>query len=467
MPDDLKTPAGETPASTETTEQRAQGAAQPPRPDPVPEARPDDAPGGEVRAPEHPEADTIRAVARHFRMVEEGENHIMLGGSLEAFRALVKQRIPDPVPSAPRVEAHIPHAGQLRAYRPEHYAGGRREMEASAYRAGQWARAHLFGDEAAGRWCRDHGMPIQQRVLTGVGAGQSVIIPDELALPIISLREQYGIARRLCYVHPMASETASVPRDTGDASAYFVGRESAPSQSEPTFDNVNLTAKNVAAETRISNDYAADSVINLADYVAEKHARAFAVKEDECLINGDGTSTYGGIVGLRSHLTEAGGLAGAVMAGSGHDLASEITAVDLRSLVAKLPDYPGISPVWLTSRPLHNLIFGRLMDAAGGNRKSELASAMPENFMGYSVLTSESMPKIATSLDGLAIVLFGDFRMGVIFGDRRGMTMMVDPYSLSSYQQVKIISSERFDIVCHGIGDSSNAGPIVALIGNA
>jgi HK97 family phage major capsid protein len=418
-------------------------------------------------APVNPDAEAIRAVGRHFKLGDLAEDHIMLGGNLEAFRAEVRKHRPDPVPSAPRIEARIPHAGNLRAYQPEHFAGGRREMEETAYRAGQWARAHLFGDEQAARWCRDNGMPVSQRVLTGVGAGQSVIIPDELALPIISLREQYGVARRLCYVHPMATETASVPRDIGDAAAYFVGRESAPTQSEPTFDNVNLTAKNVAAETRISNDYAADSVINLADHVAEKHARAFAVKEDACLINGDGTSTYGGIVGLRTLLTEAGGLAGAVMAASGHDLASEITAVDTRSVVAALPDYPGIDPVWLTSRPLHNLIFGRLADAAGGNRKSELASAMPETWAGYNVMTSAAMPKVATSLDGVAILLFGDFRMGVIFGDRRGMTMMVDPYSLSSYQQVKIISSERFDINCHGVGTTSAAGPIVALVGNA
>jgi hypothetical protein len=46
------------------------------------------------------------------------------------------------------------------------------------------------------------------------------------------------------------------------------------------------------------------------------------------------------------------------------------------------------------------------------------------------------------------------------------MTMMVDPYSLSSYQQTKIISSERFDINCHGVGSSTEAGPVVALIGN-
>jgi hypothetical protein len=47
------------------------------------------------------------------------------------------------------------------------------------------------------------------------------------------------------------------------------------------------------------------------------------------------------------------------------------------------------------------------------------------------------------------------------------MTMMVDPYSLSSYQQTKIIHSERFDIVCHGVGTTSEAGPIVALTGSS
>ena len=67
----------------------------------------------------------------------------------------------------------------------------------------------------------------------------------------------------------MASDTASVPRDSGDSTAYFVGREDAPTPSDPSLDNVELTAKNVAAETRLSNDYAEDSAINLADHVAE------------------------------------------------------------------------------------------------------------------------------------------------------------------------------------------------------
>jgi HK97 family phage major capsid protein len=320
----------------------------------------------------------------------------------------------------------------------------------------------MFGDTKAARWCSDYGLPVSQRVLTGLSGGESVLVPEELSSAIISLREQYGIARRLCYVHPMASDTAIVPRDTGDVTAYFVGREEAPTANDPTFDNVTLTARNIAAETRLSNDFADDSMINLADYVADKHARAFAIKEDECLINGDGTSTYGGIVGIRPGIL---GLAGAVDAASGHDLFSEITATDLRSVMAAAPDLPGFDPVWLTSKAGQNLMFERLADAAGGNNKLNLASAMRDQWGGYPIVTSPAMPTTTGDQSDVVMAVFGDLRMGAIFGDRRGINMMVDPYSLSSYQQVKIISSLRFDINVHGLGSSTAAGPIVALIG--
>jgi len=421
----------------------------------------------------NPHADQIRAVAAHFNLRELGEDQIMLGASLAEFRKLIAARAPtvEPLPVIPkRAEISYPHTGNLRAFRPELYAGGRREADEQAYRAGQWCMAVLFGRQEAQRWCRDYGVRIEApgiggvgtRTMTGIGAGQSVIVPEELVLPIIDLRERYGIARRLCRVHPMSTDTASVPRVLSGVTAYFVGRETAPTANDAAFDDITLVAKNLAAETRISNDYADDSVINLADFIAQEHALAFATKEDNCLFNGDGTSTYGGIVGLRTAILSK---AGAVDAASGHDTFAEIDAADLLSVMAKLPDIPGLNPVWITSKLGQNLMFGRLTQAASGNRKADLAAAMPDQWMGYSIITSPAMPKDATDLSDVAMALFGDLRMGVILGDRRGMTMMVDPYSLSSYQQTKIISSERFDINCHGVGDASNAGPICALIG--
>jgi HK97 family phage major capsid protein len=440
-------------------------ATNPPAPTPV------------VETPDHQE---MRRIGDHFGLRDLAADHIMLGTDLAAFRAIVRQARHDriqPVPVVARIEARIPRSGKpLQAFRAEVF-GSIQAADEAAYRAGQFCRAAIFADESAGRWCRDNGVQYaiasqdfrQVRVLTGTAGGQSVLVPDELALPIISLREQYGLARRLCYIHPMASDTASIPRDTGDVTAYFVGRESAPTVSDPTLDNINLVARNVAAETRISNDYAEDSVINLADYVAQKHARAFAAKEDGCLIDGDGTSTYGGIVGLRTLLTEAGGLAGAVTVSTAtHNLFSEIDAADLRKVIGTLPDFPGINPSWITSKPAQNATFGRLTDAAGGNTKFDLGAQMPEQWGGYPIVTSQLMPKgLSTDYDAVAMFLFGDLRMGVVFGDRRGMTMMIDPYSLSSYQQVKIINSERFDINCHGVGTTTEAGPIVALTGSS
>lgn len=422
--------------------------------------------------PVNPEADAIRAVGRHFRMADQAENHIMLGSTLEQFRAFVRTQVPPIVPAvplAPRIEGRMPH-GRLEAYRPEVFGGSLRDAEETAYRAGMWARAVLFNDLQAARWCRDHGVElstlaadmVSKRVLTGSATGLSVLVPDELVLPIIDLREQYGLARRLCRVHPMASDTATVPRQLSGTTAYFVGREAAPTAGDPSLDNITLMAKNVAAETRISNDFADDSVINLADWVAREHARAFAIKEDECLFNGDGTSTYGGIVGLRVAIL---GLAGAIDGASGHDTLAEIDATDLRNTMAALPDFPGIDPSWFTSKYGHNKVFGRLNDAASGNNKRDQAQRMPDQWDGYNIVTSTSMPKVATDLSDVAMLLFGDLRLAVLFGDRRGMTMMSDPYSLSSYQQVKIISSERFDINCHGVGTASAAGAVVALVG--
>ena len=422
--------------------------------------------------PVNPDAAQIRAVASHFNMRDLGEDHIMLGRSLADFRKLILERHIDkgPLPQPRTVEMNYPRTGNLRAFRPELYTGGRREADEQAYRAGQWCMAVLFQRQEAQRWCRDYGVRIESpgiggigaRTLTGIGVGQSVIVPEELVLPIIDLREQYGIARRLCRVHPMSTDTASVPRVLSGVTAYFVGRETSPTANDPGFDDITLVAKNLAAETRISNDYADDSAINLADFIAQEHALAFATKEDNCLFNGDGTSTYGGIVGLRTAILSK---AGAVDAASGHDTFAEIETADLINVMAKLPDIPGLNPVWITSKVGQNIVFGKLTQTTSGNRKADLASAMPSQYMGYEIITSPAMPKVLTDLSDVAMMLFGDLRMGVILGDRRGMNMMVDPYSLSSYQQTKIISSERFDLNCHGVGDASNAGPIVALIG--
>jgi hypothetical protein len=81
-------------------------------------------------------------------------------------------------------------------------------------------------------------------------------------------------------------------------------------------------------------------VSNIGDILTGEIAYAYALGEDGCLFSGDGTSTYGGMTGLRKIFNDGvGALAGSVDAASGHDTMAEIDAIDLASVQGKLPQY--------------------------------------------------------------------------------------------------------------------------------
>lgn len=412
--------------------------------------------------PEQPSAERqaanarIREIGARFNMSREAEDFIALDASVAEFQASVRQaqaaRL-KPVPSVPRVEMQMPRrTGALKAF------DNSRAGEEAAYRSGMWAMATLFGDPQAQRWCKDYGV----RVMTGLTSGTSVVVPDEMVTPIINLRETYGIARRYCYVHPMSSDTAIVPRRKSGVTAYFVGRETATTESDAAFDDIQLVAREIAALTRISRSFANDAAINLADHLAQEMAYAFAVKEDNCLFNGDGTSTYGGIVGIRTKIL---GLAGAIDGASGHDTFAEIDHDDLINVIGVLPEYPGINPKWYCSKRANALVFQALKTAAGGNSMRDLEGRPMNEYLGDEIVISQAMPSAITDISDTAMLIYGDLNMGVTFGDRAGFEIEVLRERYAEYRQIGIQAVERFDINVHGVGDASNAGPIVALIG--
>ena len=345
--------------------------------------------------------------------------------------------------------------GRLKAFRDE------KESLEQAYRAGMWARAVVFGDENATRWCKDH----EVRVMTGTTSTSASVVPDEMITPIINLRETYGVARQRCFIQPMSSDTATVPRRVSGVTAYFPGRTEATTESDVAFDDVNLVAREVSSLTRVSKAYAADAIIDLGDFITNEMAYAFAVKEDDCLFNGDGTSTYGGIYGIRAKIIDGNHTVGAVDAASGIDTLAEITADDLVTCSGALPEFPGINPAWYSSKRGNALVFDALKAAAGGNTIADLGARPSLAWLGDEIVISQSMPKVTTDLSNVAMLIYGDLNMGVLFGDRMGIEVDILTERYAEYRQIGIMATERMDIVVHGLGDTSNAGPVVALIG--
>lgn len=371
-------------------------------------------------------------------------------------------------------------SASLKAFKGIGTVMGKTDQEV-AYRAGMWAMAVIHGNPRAMRWCQDAGVQLLQgsreqlgfneRALTeGSFTSAGWLVPVEMEAAIIANREDYGVARRVSNVIPMTSASTSIPRITSDASAYFVTEGNSGTESDPAGDQVTLTLKDLMALTHIGKSTAMDTVVSLAEMVAREQARAFAVKEDQCLISGDGTSTYGGIQGLKTLLDNAAYIGGRVEAASGHDTFPELDVSDITSLIGILPVYARAGARWLCSGVFDAMVFGKLKLTAGGNTVQTVQGRIVEGeYAGFPVTVAHPMPAGAgTTYNGVTIVILGNFNLGVAFGSGTGMMMTVDPYTLAHKNLTRIITTERIDIVNHGVNKSTTvAGPIVGLYGKS
>jgi HK97 family phage major capsid protein len=324
-----------------------------------------------------------------------------------------------------------------------------------------WIRATLFGDDVAKRWCQDHMAAGGENIGTKGG----FIVPEEMARTIIDLREDYGVFRREANVIAMGSDSLTVPKRTSGLTAYFVAENAEVTASDKAWDQVSVTARKLGALHKMSAELSDDAIINMADDIAMEMAWAFAEKEDDCGFNGDGTSTYGGITGIRPKIVDGNHGAGAVDAETGDNTFAEITSLGLTQAMAALPAYALTNARWYCSQPAFSLIFERLTAAAGGNTISTLEGGLQRRYMGYPIVISQKMPTSTGDLENVAMVLFGDLRAACIMGDRRGFRFLSSVERYMEYDQIGLLGVERFDIVVHSLGDGTTAGPIVALVG--
>ncbi|KKM00377.1 hypothetical protein LCGC14_1805030 [marine sediment metagenome] len=346
--------------------------------------------------------------------------------------------------------------GTLRAFKGEN-------AERNAYYSGKWLMATIMGDAAARQWCRDKGMEI--RVQTeGVNTAGGFVVPDEMDRAIIDLRETYGMFRANARVLPMSSDHMTIPRRAGGVTAYFIGETEKITASDKSWNQVELTAKKLGALTRMSTDLNEDAIINIADDLANEMAYAFAVKEDQCGIDGDGTSTYGGMSGIRTIFVDGNHTAGQDAGTSPFVAWSQATLADeLTTLMSLLPAYALPRAKFYISQAGKAGLLDRIALEAGGNTTQQIAAGAQPSFAGYPIVAAAVMP--STPTNATVAFLFGDLSMSSTLGDRRGITIKTSSERYIEFDQIAIQATERFVIVNHDLGDNTDAGPIVASVG--
>lgn len=309
----------------------------------------------------------------------------------------------------------------------------------------------------------DNDLSICEKAASSVNpATGGVLVPDEYRSFLIYLTENYGVARRMCMVMPMASDTLTLPRLTGRFTFAFSGENTAATDSELPTDAVQLVAKKVIGLAKIPNELMDDSAISVADMYAKGFAEGLAYTEDNCFVNGDGTSTYGGIRGLADRATNTAAI------GSSHSSWSTLDETDIVTTLSQAENIRDNNVSILCSRQFFWQVLKRIATGSGRGGINEFLTVRgtggpaDAQWYGYPVYFSQVMPTATAS--GQKCMYAGDFSAGAMFGDRKSLTITSSGDRYFDADQVALRAIARFDINIHGDGRGSTYGPIVGLI---
>ena len=396
--------------------------------------------------------------------------------AIQAKRNAANQA-PSPAPLAPAEQARqqggvqlattVYRGGPLKAFKGP-------EGQKQAFRAGMFLAAAIGRNQRAAQFCAENGIPVVRAHSGGTDSLGGFLVPDEFENVMIDLRIQYGVFRRNANVVPMTTDTKTRPRRTGGLTAYFRASGDATTESTKSWDTVTLVAKLCSVLTKYENELSEDAVINIGDDLVSEIAYAFEAKIDDCGFNGDGTSTYDGIVGVRNKLLNLSAtranIAGLQVASG--NLWSEIVLADLQGVIAKLPQFARQSGniKWYCSHEFYATVLMRLAQAVGGVTATEIQNGFGPSFFGIPVEITEAMPH--TEANDVVPLLYGNLSQAAFLGDRKGTSIaMTDSDSTDFAKGIMAIRGDtRFDINVHDVGNQSSTaslrtpGPIVGLL---
>lgn len=328
-----------------------------------------------------------------------------------------------------------------------------------AYKSGLFIAATMGHQPSFQKLSERYGV----KTLTSTNdASAGVLVPEEMESAIISLRDERGVARQLANVVSMGSESRKILKEVSGNSAYFITEGSEITDSDIAYRTLTLSAKLLAVRTKYRQTLEDDAIVSIADEITNWAAYKIAEKEDQCYLIGDGSSTYGGMLGVSKIWEYQTGVNGGTWAtdadkdnNAGIQLATgttwaSITDDDISQLLGKVASYPGFNGVFVCSNQFYYEVMHRLAINAGGTTATEIINGVARPvFYGIPVVFSNVMPQ-STATSQVPLI-YGDFSQGTYLGDRKGITIETDKNIGTQVNDVVITS--RFDVNVHDYGN--------------
>lgn len=327
--------------------------------------------------------------------------------------------------------------------------------------------------DAADAFKKRYGDWAQGKTMTTTGvASAGPLVPDAFRPDLIRVVNEAGDAFALVSPIPMGNQELIWPRRTGGVAANFVGEGSAITAADPTYENVSLRAKTLSALTIASEQIIADSPVGVADKVFEEIAHGIADRIDECFFIGDGSATYGGMVGIARKMGTAATNAARVHVGG--TTTDAHTQAEISLAISKLPR-SARSNLKITCTPqIASALFDRLSTSTtvGGLLRSEIVNGtFVRSWMGIPIIENNHMnnrtdassgtnPTGFTVADDIDFIV-GNFDQALLFGQRLDVELAMSRERYFDSYAVGLRGVARFDVNVYNA--STTSGSLVAF----
>ncbi len=306
------------------------------------------------------------------------------------------------------------------------------------------------------------------KALVGSSQAAGSLVTVEQIPSIIMLIETYSRYRANAQNVPMGAGQTTQPKIDGLLTGYVPGEGGTITESEPTIPVVTLTPRTLNFLTCYSMELEDDALVALGEMLAGLFGRSMAYYEDLIGFLGDGPSTFFGMTGITGALLAVDATIGnikSLVVGAGNAY-SELTLANFESLVGTVPEFSDDGGLkWYAHRYFFWTVMVKLAFAAGSGTATEILTGQitrQRTYLGYPVEFTQVMPKAEANSQICA--LLANLRQGAMLGTRGGIEFAQSSERYFEKGVIAVRGRDRFAVNAHGVGDTTNAGPICALI---
>jgi HK97 family phage major capsid protein/HK97 family phage prohead protease len=253
-------------------------------------------------------------------------------------------------------------------------------------------------------------------------AGGNLVADELLAGSFIDLlRNRLALAQAGVTMLTGLQGNISIPRQTSAATAYWVGENVAPQESQQAIDQVNMTPKTVAAFVDYSRRLLLQSSIDVEGMIRNDLARVLALEIDRAGIYGTGSTNQPlGLINTTGIGTE-----------------TLTNAGTFAQLIAMETDVAAANADAGSMRYIMNATARGALKSTSKAGNEAIFVWENNEVNGYPVIVSNQL----LSNDAL----FGDFSQ-MVMGMWSGLDLMVDPYAGATAGTVRVIAHQDLDV---------------------